>query len=221
MKNIIGVIAVFVLFGFVDSTAQESPEPKAQRWVLPAPSTSGVSLEDALRRRRSVREFTREQLTDAELSQLLWAAQGITHPSGYRTAPSAGALYPLEIYVATRDGLFHYEPRQHHLMRVQTKDPRPALERAALDQDAVAAAPTVFVVSGIPRRTAAKYGGRAERYVLLEAGHVAQNLLLQAAALGLGAVPIGAFHDAKIREAMGLPNDEIPLYLVPVGHPRR
>ncbi len=188
---------------------------------LPAPAVDGeLSVEAALAERRSVREFDASPLTVAELGQLLWAAQGITGERGYRTAPSAGALYPLEIYVATAGGLFHYEPDGHALSVVSESDVRPALHAAALRQAAVAQAPAVFVIAAVYERTAVKYGAeRSPRYVHLEAGHAAQNLLLQAVALDLGAVPIGAFDDAGIQRAIGLPAEEQPLYLVPVGQP--
>jgi SagB-type dehydrogenase family enzyme len=190
--------------------------------LLPAPSKRGrVSLEETLARRRSVREFTREPLSDEELSQLLWAAQGITDPAGYRTAPSAGALYPLEIYVATASGFYHYEPREHRLNRRSSHDLRPALCRAGLDQESLLEAPAVFVMSAVYERTAQKYGeARTPRYVHMEAGHAAQNLLLEAVAIGLGAVPIGAFYDTQVQKALSLPAEEQPLYLIPVGHPR-
>ncbi len=203
------------------------PERKTQRpgvsSALPTPAESGsLSLEEALRLRRSVREFDRRALSDREISQLLWAVQGITHPDGYRTAPSAGALYPLEIYVATGTGLYHYKLRGHRLAQRSPADVRPAMQRAALGQEATGEAPAVFVIAAVYGRTAVKYGAsRGERYVHLEAGHAAQNLLLQAVALGLGAVPIGAFDDAGIKQALGLPSDHEPLYLIPVGSPRR
>lgn len=189
--------------------------------LLPTPAAAGqMSLEAALAQRRSVREFNARPLTDAELGQLLWAAQGITDERGYRTAPSAGALYPLEIYVATGDGLFHYEVEQHALTVVDRADVRPALHQAALRQAAVGQAPAVFVIAAVYERTAVKYGAeRSPRYVHLEAGHAAQNLLLQAVALELGAVPIGAFDDAAVQQALGLPAEQRPLYLIPVGQP--
>ena len=188
---------------------------------LPTPDTAGeMSLEEALAARRSVREFEARPLTEAELGQLLWAAQGTTDGRGYRTAPSAGALYPLEVYVATADGLFHYEVDRHALAVVRRADLRPALHEAALGQAAVGRAPAVFVIAAVYERTAAKYGAeRSPRYVHLEAGHAAQNLLLQAVALGLGAVSIGAFDDAGVQQALGLPEEEQPLYLIPVGEP--
>ena len=190
---------------------------------LPPPILSAeLSLEEALASRRSVREYDDEPLTTSEIGQLLWAAQGITGEQGYRTAPSAGALYPLEIYLLTADGVFHYDPRLHRLIRAGKADARPALYQAALRQEPVLAAPAVFVVTAVYARTAQKYGNqRGDRYVHLEAGHAAQNLLLQATAMGLGAVPIGAFNDKEVQQALGLLADHQPLYLIPVGHPGR
>ena len=189
--------------------------------ALPEPVTDGeVSLETALSQRRSVRAFKTRPLTEAELGQLLWAAQGITGGSGGRTAPSAGALYPLEVYVATADGLFHYDVDLHALAVVSRTDLRLALYEAAGRQTAVGRAPAVFVIAAVYERTAVKYGAdRGSRYVHLEAGHAAQNLLLQAVALGLGAVPIGAFDDAGVQAALGSAEDGEPLYLIPVGQP--
>lgn len=188
---------------------------------LPPPRLEGdTSLEQTLAQRRSVRAFEDTALTTAELGQLLWAAQGISHERGYRTAPSAGALYPLEIYVATADGVFHYLPDGHRWQSHGPGDARQALYEVALRQAPVRQAPAVFIITAVYERTAAKYGGqRGPRYVHLEAGHAAQNLLLQAAALELGAVPIGAFDDEGVQDALGLPADHQPLYLIPVGHP--
>jgi len=204
---------------------------RASSWPLPAvPAVtelppplhnSDVSLEEALTHRRSVREFSEQVLTVAEIGQLLWAAQGITSEQGYRTAPSAGALYPLELYLVNAEGVFHYEPQLHRLRAVSHGDARQTLFRAALEQEPVREAPAVFVFTAVYARTAQKYGEeRSPRYVQMEAGHAAQNLLLEAAALDLGAVPIGAFHDQEVQEALGLPADHQPLYLIPVGHPR-
>jgi SagB-type dehydrogenase family enzyme len=200
----------------------ESKSSSASMLQLPPPERKGtMSLEEALARRRSVREFTPEALSERELSQLLWAAQGITHGEGLRTAPSAGALYPLELYVASAGGFYRYEPRPHRLIRISDRDLRAAMRRTALDQEAITEAPTVFVMVAIYERMSLKYGGaRTPRYVHMEVGHAAQNLLLEAVALGLGGVMIGAFEDDALRKALELPVDHRPLYLIPVGHPR-
>jgi SagB-type dehydrogenase family enzyme len=204
----------------VQPTAAQ-PAPGAEGEIaLPAPRLDGdVSLEETLRQRRSVRAYTNEPLTLVEIGQLFWAAQGVITESGLRTAPSAGALYPLELYAATDEGLYHYVPQGHRATLRRVEGWRAALCRAALSQSAVCQAPVIFVVTAIYARTAGKYGERAERYVQLEAGHAAQNLLLQAVALDLAAVPVGAFSDEQVQVALGLPADHKPLYLVPVGHP--
>ena len=190
---------------------------------LLAPERKGkLLLEEALARRRSVREFTREVLTERELSQLLWAAQGTSHAEGLRTAPSAGALYPLEIYLATARGFYHYDPSRHRLVQLSERDLRAAMCRSAFDQEAVIQAPAVFVFAAVYGRMSRKYGAaRTPRYVHMEVGHTAQNLLLQAVALGLGGVPIGAFEDEALQKALVLPWDHRPLYLIPIGHPRQ
>jgi len=187
---------------------------------LPPPALSGdKSLEEVLAQRHSDRRFEDQRLTTAEIGQLLWAAQGITRESGRRTAPSAGSLYPLELYVATSEGVFHYDPANHSLLLTGQGDSRANLYQAAGRQESVRQAPAVFIVTAVYQRTAKKYGPeRGPRYVHLEAGHAAQNLLLQAVALGLGAVPVGSFEDEEVQKALGLPTDHEPLYLIPVGH---
>ena len=189
---------------------------------LPEPSLEGeLSLEETLLLRRSMREYRDQPLDLAEISQLLWAAQGITNPAGYRTAPSAGALYPLEIYIVTEAGVFHYLPTDHALHAVLEGDFRKSLHISALSQEAILNAPLVLIVTAVYERTQAKYGARrSPRYVHLEAGHAAQNVLLQAVSLGLGAVPIGAFHDEDVQAVLMLPEDHQPLYLIPVGYPK-
>jgi len=205
----------------IEQVKEVAASPPPQEMVLPEPRLQGaLSLEETLARRRSVRNFTGEELTLEEISQLLWAAQGITAGWGGRTAPSAGALYPLEVYVATPSGLYHYVPQGHQVIIESQDDLRLKLWEVALKQDAIREAPAVFVVTAVYERTAKKYGGRAERYVKLEAGHACQNVLLQAVALDLGAVPIGAFYDDQVQAVLSLPPDHEPLYLIPVGHPQ-
>jgi SagB-type dehydrogenase family enzyme len=197
-----------------------SPQPEVIS--LPAPQLKGeMSLEETLLKRHSVRTFTSQPLTLEEISQLLWAAQGLTRDWGGRTAPSAGALYPLELYVATPDGFYHYVPQGHRLEVRSREGLRTKLWAVSLMQSAVREAPAVIVVTAVYERTEAKYGAqRSPRYVHLEAGHAAQNILLQAVALELGAVPIGAFLDDQVQAVLSLPSDHRPLYLIPVGHPR-
>ncbi len=222
------VVVLMVLMGAIMASLlflRGSPPPATGGGppeALPSPRLTGpVSLEEALRTRRSIRSFTTVALTRAEIGQLLWAAQGITDADGRRTTPSAGALYPLELDVVTTDGLDRYVPDGHRLVRRGSADLRPALQQAALDQSAVGEAPLVIVISAVVERTAARYGAeRAERYVALEAGHAAQAILLEAVSLGLGAVPVGAFDDAAVRRVLALADGEGPLYLIPVGHPR-
>lgn len=192
---------------------------------LPAPLTeSEVSVEKAVRERRSLREFGPAALTLPQIGQLLWAGQGITEQADFlRAAPSAGALYPLEIYVAAGNidglaaGMYHYLPQSHQLVMSGGDDRRGALSRAALQQGWMRSAPAMILVSAVYRRTMAKYGQRAMRYVHMEAGHVAQNIFLQAVALNLGTVVVGAFDDAAIQRIAGI--SEKPLYLMPVGQP--
>ena len=216
------VLVILVASGCAQSRADEL-EVSSPSVKLPAPKQAHEgSLEQAIARRRSVRDFSRVPLTEAEQGQLLWAAQGVTNrETGYRTAPSAGALYPLEVYLVTGSGVFHYEPQTHRLRRTVQSDVRKTLYEAALRQRPILDAPAVFVIAGVYERTAKKYGARAERYVHMEAGHAAQNLLLQAVSLGLAAVPIGAFDDARAQEALRLPKNQRPLYLLPAGHPSR
>ncbi len=202
--------------------------PTTQTVQLPESSLSGpVSLEEALAQRRSIRGFSDHPVTLAEIGQLLWAAQGITEPRrGLRTAPSAGATYPLEIVVIVgraeglAPGVYRYAPGRHALTPLLQDDQRQSLTRAALNQSALLQAPVTFAVTAVHARTESRYGQRATRYVDMEAGHAAQNLSLQAVALGLGSVVIGAFDDQDVAALLDLPPGEAPLYLIPVGRPR-
>lgn len=201
-----------------------SPASPTQMIQLPDPRTDGdISVEAALQARRSVRSYQNEPLDLAEISQLLWAAQGITHPRGFRTAPSAGALYPLELYVIAGridnlpSAIYKYRPAQHALIKIVSGDKRATLSHAALRQGAVRTAPVVMLFCAVYGRTTGKYGRRGIRYVHMEVGHAAQNTCLQAIALGLHTAVIGAFRDEAVKEIAHLSADEHPLYLVPVG----
>lgn len=198
------------------------PEPRADgsRQPLPPPRTGGgACLEAAIAARRSRRSFHPDPLTEAQLGQLLWAAQGVTDPEGLRAAPSAVAAYPLELYVATAEGLARYVPGAHALEWRTSRDLRPALREAAHDQASVTSAPAVFVFTAVYERSRAKLGPDADAYVHMDLGHAAENLLLQAEGLGLAGVPIAWLDPGRARDALGVPAEETPLYLVPVGRP--
>jgi SagB-type dehydrogenase family enzyme len=194
---------------------------------LPEPRLdSQTSIESALRRRRSVREFDKKPLALPEVSQLLWAAQGLTGPEGKRTAPSAGALYPLEVFVVVGKagdlpaGVYRYRPEGHDLLLIAQGDQRANLATAALGQDWLVDAPVTIVLAAVFERTARRYRQRAERYVLMEVGHAAQNIHLQAVALDLGTVVVGAFDDAEVKRMLSLAANEQPLCLMPIGRSR-
>lgn len=191
---------------------------------LPEPrDMSHVSLEEAIRRRRSVRAYKDGSVTLNEAAQLLWAAQGITGKDGLRAAPSAGATYPLETYLAVGDvaglepGLYHYEPETNSLSLVKQGELQSELSAASLDQPCVRDAAIIIILTAIYERTTERYGDRGRMYVHMDVGHAAENVLLQATALGLGGVPVGAFRTRTVAQLLGLPESEIPLYLLPLG----
>lgn len=191
---------------------------------LPEPwYESDFSVERSLLERRSTRSYTNEPLKLDEVSQLLWAAQGITNTSGHRTAPSAGALYPLEVYIVVGNvedlahGIYHYLPENHELELISEGDVRDKLADAALSQSSVREGAVSIVITAIYERTTGKYGERGIRYVHIEVGHAAQNICLQATAMGLGLVTVGAFNDAEVAELLGLAEEEEPMYIIPAG----
>jgi|YNPMSStandDraft_1061717.scaffolds.fasta_scaffold05741_5 SagB-type dehydrogenase family enzyme len=191
---------------------------------LPEPrKKSNTSLEEALLKRRSIREYKEESLSLEEISQILWAGQGITDPQGLRTAPSAGALYPLEIYLNVsnvnnlKEGIYKYNPQNHELIQIKEGDKKIEIYNSGLQQSAIKNAPLIIIISAVFEKTTSKYGERGIRYVYMEAGHCAQNIYLQATALNLGTVTIGAFDDEKIKQILEFKNNEQPLYLMPIG----
>ncbi|PXF58265.1 MAG: nitroreductase [Candidatus Methanogaster sp.] len=192
--------------------------------MLPEPRTTGeISIEEAMRNRRSVRQYTEEAITLNNLSQLLWAAQGITSEEGFRTTPSAGALYPLEVYVVAgdvdglSDGVYRYRAEGHTLQRIRDGDLRGNLSECALKQTQVTDAAANIVFAAVFNRTTAKYGERGAQYVHIEAGHAAQNVYLQAEALGIGVCAVGAFYGQEVSELLALSGDETPIYILTVG----
>jgi SagB-type dehydrogenase family enzyme len=199
-----------------------------------------MSLEEAIASRRSVRRYRSESLTLSQLSQILWSAQGITGAGRLRAAPSAGATYPLETFafigkqavtvIASEAkqslsgdelpaGIYHYDVDSHSLVLHRPGDSRKELARAALDQGFIANAPLDIVICALYSRTSYRYGRRGERYVHIEVGHVGENIHLQAVALGLATVEVGAFDDEEVRKVLGVEEQIKPLYIMPIGNP--
>lgn len=211
------------------AVSSSSRAPENRQVGLPSPSLKGLTVEQAIRERRSIRHYGDRPLSLEELSQLAFAAQGITATSGgrsLRAAPSAGALYPIELYLAVHrvaglsSGLYHYLPESHALERIRGGDLREELTAGCLGQSFVGEANVVFIMTAVYERTTRRYGSRGERYVHMEAGHISQNLYLQAASLGLGSVAVGAFRDEDLDLLLGLDSsDQACLYLHAVGVP--
>jgi SagB-type dehydrogenase family enzyme len=191
---------------------------------LPEPKTyGGVSVEEAIKGRRSVRDYTNEPISLLELSQLLWAAQGITGRSRGRAAPSAGVTYPLELYAVVERvsgldyGVYHYLPKEYAIECVMSGSYSLTLSAAALNQPAVRDAAVNLVFAAVYDRTTTRYGERGIRYVHIDVGHASENVYLQCRSIGLGTVAVGAFDDEKVKEALKLKKEESPLYIMPVG----
>jgi len=211
--------SLLLVFGFGYSNAEPSESIK-----LPEPRyRSNVSIEEALLYRRSVRDYWEAPLELVEISQLLWAAQGVTDKEGHRTAPSAGALYPLDIYLVVRNvnslaaGTYKYKPEGHELEKVMTENKWTGLCEAANNQACVKTCAALIGICAVYERSTVKYGERGVRYTHIEVGHAAQNIYLQAVSLNLGTVFVGGYDDRKVQKAMNLPDNEIPLCLMPVG----
>ena len=222
---IAGVIVAACVFTIASCQGESADTTQEAVVTLPPPKfESKMGVEEAIRRRRSVRSYADDALTLRQVSALLWAAQGITDTArGFRTAPSAGALYPLEVYLVAGNvksltaGVYRYKPGDNALVRAAKGDKRRDLFEAALSQEAILQAPASIVVAGVYARTSRKYGDRAARYVHIEVGHAGQNICLQAVALGLSTVTIGAFDDSRVKKLLNLAGDEAPLYIICVG----
>lgn len=202
-------------------------KPTPKTIVLPEPDRSGVvTLEKALASRRSVRRYSAIPPSLAQISQLLWAAQGITSRDGGRTAPSAGALYPLELYVVAAKvdglpgGIYKYRPHAHDLVQISDEDRRKEIAGAALDQSCVGTAPAIIAIAAVYDRVTGKYGDRGVMYTHMEVGLAGQNIHLQAETLALGAVMVGAFYEEKVGKLLEVPSAEVVLALMPVGRRR-
>ncbi len=215
-----------LLMGLFFSKSKQSDHTVEEKLIkLPQPAfQSGTSLEEAIKARRSVRSYNQDSLSLAHLSQILWAAQGQTSPGGYRTAPSAGALYPLEIYLVVGEvedlasGVYKYHPHRHGITLEMEGDKRKPVSRAAVMQNWMAQAPVMLVITAVYSRTTIKYGPRGKRYVHMEVGHAAQNVYLQAVSLNLGTVMVGAFGDTVVKNILSLKKSEEPLAIMPVGY---
>ena len=214
-------------FTLAMANTPESKDSTETKIKLPAPTHKGsMSVEETIKKRRTQRSFLPIALSQQQLSQILWAAQGITEERGFkRSIPSAGALYPLDIFVVVgkegvnglKSGLYHYQPDHQQLTCVIRGDIRKKVAEAALSQMWISPAPITIIITAEYDRTTRKYGKRGIRYVHMEVGHAAQNIFLQAEALNLGAGIVGAFEDNSLKEILELPDNYDPLLIMPVG----
>jgi len=196
----------------------------SQAIKLPTPALrSNTSIEEALKERRSIRQYKAEALSLQQIGQLLWAAQGVTNTAGFRTAPSAGGIYPLEVYLVSGAvqnlpaGVYHYLPGEHSLELVVSGDKRREVMAAAHEQNEANAGAIELIITGNYKKSNSKYGNQGERFVHLEAGHAAENVYLQAVSLGLGTVGVGIFDETALKKSLNIPRDEDPIYIMPVG----
>jgi SagB-type dehydrogenase family enzyme len=228
MKPMNSALSALVLVAVVTAGCVSSAPPEvmdetqrySESFELAEPELSGSSsLEQTLEERRSTRDFTAEEVPLDTIGQLFWAGQGITDDVGHRTAPSAGARYPIELYAISASTFMHYLPEGHRVEQRTDTTTLSLLSAAAFQQGFVSDAPLVLVITAVPVRTEAEYGAVAHDLVNREAGHVAQNILLQATSLGLAAVPVGGFDPAEVARLLALAPGEDVLYLLPVGYP--
>lgn len=229
--HILGSLSLEATKGFRFMLAMAGvPEPKdtnKNTIDLPKPKFTGsISVEETIKKRRTERSFVSIALSQQQLSQILWAAQGITEEGGLkRSIPSAGALYPLDIFVVVGEdgvndvqaGVYHYQPAHHQIKCVIPGDLRKKLAEAALGQMWIARAPVIIVITAEYERTTGKYGKRGIRYVHMEVGHAGQNIFLQSESLNFGAGIVGAFADDRVKDILNLPDEYVPLLIMPVG----
>ncbi len=211
---------------FPADEATEENQFNEEGLALPQPGKSNnISVRQAMQDRRSIRGYRDEELSLYEVSELAWAAQGITNEEGYRTAPSAGATYPLELFLAVGEpgvsnlesGLFRYIPEEHSIKEKSEQNVKEEIVEAALGQNFIKEAPVAFIIGAEYNRTTDVYGDRGKRYVKMEAGHAAQNMYLMSETLGLGMVTVGAFNDEDLKDFVGMEAE--PVYIIPVGRP--
>jgi SagB-type dehydrogenase family enzyme len=220
IKTVKGTITVLFQNIFFLTLNSHNAMTQTQMNKLPEPVLKGtLSLEEAIAARRSRRQFEQRILDPQQISQLLWAAQGILDPKRpFRAAPSSGALFPMEVYVLNGEGFSHYDPLDHSLELITAVDMRRSLSHAAFDQQAVLEAPLNIMICAEFSRVTQKYIHHGVKYVHMEAGHIAQNVHLQAVALGLASVPVGAFDADAVKEILPIAEEFEPLYIIPVGY---
>lgn len=211
------VLLLTFILSFMNRAA--GGEENMEKMNLPGPKLKGdVSVEETIARRRSVRSYSSRKLRDQEISQLLWACQGTTGTGRFRAAPSAGALYPLEVYLVKDDGIFLYIPEKHRLEKKSGKNAKGDLAKAAWGQAFINEAPVNIVICAVYERVTSRYGERGIRYTDIEVGHAAENVHLQAVSLGLGSCPVGAFNDSAVTKILNLSKNEKPIYIIPIGY---
>jgi SagB-type dehydrogenase family enzyme len=219
-REVLAVLAAAAIAEYSASEAQASEAKFTKEIELPKPKVAGtISLEEAIQRRRSVRRFGPDPVPVETIGQLFWAGQGITSTDGKRASPSAGALYPLELYAVTATEIMHYLPQGHRAETRDTHDLRPDLRALAVGQASVGAAPLLIAVAADASRLSDRYGVRAKQYTDHEVGHAAQNILLQAGVLGLVSVPVAAVDGPPAARKLGLPQAQTVVYLIPTGFP--
>ncbi len=225
-KKIFIFFSIIIFIGNILSCKVKGGEKRMSEEIqLPEPKTRGkISLEESILRRYSVRDFSKRTLSREQISQLLWAAYGKKYDAktgATKTVSSAGAVYPMEIYLVSSQGLFHYFSQNHKLVKLKDIDLRSSLSEAALGQYCVRSAGVNIVITCVYDRICGKYKKRGIRYADVEAGHIAQNIHLQAVCLGLGSVAVGAFSDEAVQKVLDLPREHIPLYIISVGYPKK
>jgi SagB-type dehydrogenase family enzyme len=224
--RIVLAVALFLLLIPQEGSVVRSSDAHAEAVGLPRVYPDAGCLETVLYERRSVREFSKEKLSLEQIAKLLFAGQGVNRPKGYRTVPSAGALFPLELFLVAgsvqdlEPGVYRYRPLEHDLVRTTPGDRRGEVAEACLGQRWMATAPAQIVISAVYERVTRRYGQRGIQYVHMESGAASQSISLEAASLGLGTTLVGAFQDQALQELIGSRSDEHPLLVLPVGFPR-
>lgn len=219
--SLIVIVSALILLGLFSRYGTTEKGNFMKEITLPSAKNTGqMSLEDAIQKRKSVRKYSPKELTLEQVSQLLWAAYGANPRKDFvaRNVPSAGGIFPMTVYLADKNGVYRYQPLNHSLALVKEGDRRKELSEAAFGQGFIKQVPVDLVITADVAKCAQRYGERAQRYTDIEAGHIGQNVSLQAVSLGLGTVMVGAFNDDAVKEVISIPDNESPLYIIPVGY---